>query len=234
MLRKILTITSVLLLLSSPALSQQVWANGEGTSMGIRVGFDMQNITGNDEDGSDANNSLIPAFNVGMTVELPLAPNFYLKPGLLYTTKGAEREQPIIGGTETSTMTIRTSYIELPINLLYKPILGNGNLIVGFGPYVAMGVDGEAEVESGGTTENRDIIFQSAVDASDPSEDVVYFRLWDAGANFIVGYEFANRISLQLNAQLGLTDINPEREDLPNDESSLKNTGFGVSLGYRF
>jgi hypothetical protein len=47
------------------------------------------------------------------------------------------------------------------------------------------------------------------VKSSDP-DDVVYIRPMDAGANMLVGYEFGNRVSFQLNTQLGLTKINPE------------------------
>ena len=68
---------------------------------------------------------------------------------------------------------------------------------------------------------------------SDPN-DVVYIRPMDAGANMLAGYEFGNKVSFQLNAQLGLTKINPEYEGSSNDNSSAKNTGFGFSLGYRF
>jgi len=50
----------------------------------------------------------------------------------------------------------------------------------------------------------------------------------------LVGYEFANKVSFQLNTQLGLTKINPEYEGEANDKTSAKNTGFGFSLGYRF
>jgi hypothetical protein len=55
----------------------------------------------------------------------------------------------------------------------------------------------------------------------------------DAGANMLAGYQFRNKISVQLNAQLGLTKINPEYEGAGNDKTSAKNTGFGFSLGYR-
>jgi hypothetical protein len=44
----------------------------------------------------------------------------------------------------------------------------------------------------------------------------------------------ANKLSVQLNAQLGMVKINPKIDGLGDDESSWKNTGFGVSLGYRF
>jgi hypothetical protein len=55
----------------------------------------------------------------------------------------------------------------------------------------------------------------------------------DAGANLLAGYEFSNRFSFQLNAQLGLTKINPEYEGATNDKTSAKNTGFGFSVGCR-
>jgi len=56
------------------------------------------------------------------------------------------------------------------------------------------------------------------------------FKRLDGGANFLAGYEFANKLSFQLNAQLGLLNIAP---DGAND-NKVKNTGFGLSLGYRF
>jgi hypothetical protein len=49
-----------------------------------------------------------------------------------------------------------------------------------------------------------------------------------------VGYETAGGLFLQLDTQLGLLKINPEYEALTNDDSSVKNTGFGLTLGYRF
>lgn len=231
MIRKLITIICLIILFSSPALTQQIWSDNHRVTFGIRAGFDMQNISGIDQSGNETNNSLTPGFNVGVTVEIPLAPSFYLKPGLLFSTKGAEKDQQRFG--ERVTGTLKTSYLELPVGLLYKPILGNGNLIVGFGPYFAIGVGGSADYESGGATESFDVRFQNTVETSDP-DNAEYLRPMDAGANFIVGYEFENRLSFQVNAQLGLTDINPRYEELSNDETSLKNVGFGVSLGYRF
>jgi hypothetical protein len=54
------------------------------------------------------------------------------------------------------------------------------------------------------------------------------------GANFFTGYVLQNGLFLQLNAQLGLIDINPDDKRVPDNKYSLKNTGFGVSLGYWF
>jgi hypothetical protein len=44
----------------------------------------------------------------------------------------------------------------------------------------------------------------------------------------------SNGIFARFNTQLGMVKINPEYKILPDDESIVKNTGFGLSLGYRF
>jgi hypothetical protein len=87
-------------------------------------------------------------------------------------------------------------------------------------------VIGDAEVKS-------DIEFQNSVELTDPLL-ATYLKAFDAGGNIFAGYETAGGIFLQLNAQLGMLKINPENAWINNDESSLKNTGFGLSLGYRF
>jgi hypothetical protein len=55
----------------------------------------------------------------------------------------------------------------------------------------------------------------------------------DAGADIFFGYEFPFKVSVLLNTQLGLINIWP-KIDGENPDHPLKNTGFGVSLGYRF
>ena len=55
----------------------------------------------------------------------------------------------------------------------------------------------------------------------------------DYGGNLLAGYEFSSGLSFQLNAQLGLTDIHSEVQGV-GDKAKYKNTGFGVSTGYRF
>ena len=61
-----------------------------------------------------------------------------------------------------------------------------------------------------------------------------YFKRFDAGANIFFGYEIPMGVFLQLNAQLGMLKINPDYTWDTEDETSYKNTGFGLSIGYRF
>src|SRR4030095_26237 len=195
------------LLLTLPALAQS------DVTYGIRAGVNFQNLNGKDIDGDKLENDLKTGFNAGVNAEIPVGIDFYLQPGLLFSTKGAKYD---IQGTE---ITRNISYLELPINFLYKPELGEGHLLLGFGPYAAYALGGK--IKGGGT--DIDIEFGNEIGETKP---------FDAGANLLAGYEFSNNLSFQLNAGLGL--INMYNRQDGDSKSSVKNTGFGVSLGYRF
>ncbi len=211
--------------------AQQNTTHTGSTGFGLRAGVNFQNINGKDENGNKLENDILTGFNAGINVEIPVAPDFYFQPGLLYTIKGTKSTDVILGQTFNST--IKISYVELPLNLLYKPLLGKGHLLLGFGPYVALGVAGKVTYTGSNSSQSADIKFQNTVKITDPN-NVVYMKPMDAGANLIFGYEFSNKVSFQLNTQLGMLNINPEYASMPNDKTSAKNTGFGFSLGYRF
>ena len=180
-------------------------------SFGVSAGVNFQNLTGKDNTGDKYANKLKTGFTIGANVEVPVATDFYLQPGILYAGKGAKYKN----SDDKTTL----SYLEIPVYFLYKPVLGNGKLLLGVGPYAAFGIGGKDRFGNIDT----DVQF-----GSKPDE----YKRFDAGGNFLVGYELSNRFSAQLNAGLGLVNLN-NRED-GDTKSSLKNTGFGVSVGYRF
>lgn len=206
-------------------------AEAQGTSFGLRAGVNFQNITGKDASGDKLNNNLSTRFHVGVQADIPIAPQFYFQPGLLFSTKGAKSETIILEQTVTTDVNI--AYVELPLNFLFKPALGNGHLLLGVGPYLAYGVGGKAKYKAGGVSDTQDVKFDNKVTLVEASQDF-YVRPFDAGANLFVGYQFANGLFFQLNTQLGLLNIAPEYEGVPNDDSAYQNTGFGLSAGYGF
>ena len=105
--------------------------------------------------------------------------------------------------------------------------------MLGFGPYLAYGIGGKAIYETNSGTSKYKIKFKSSVNSGD-SQDVGYFRPFDAGGNIFFGYELEQGIFVQFNAQLGMLNISPENSLIPNDKTVIKNTGFGLSIGYRF
>jgi hypothetical protein len=105
--------------------------------------------------------------------------------------------------------------------------LGTGAVVLGFGPYLGLGIHGKV-VAANGT--ERKVQFHNNYAASEAAD--LQFKRIDAGANFMAGYEFSNKISAMVNAQLGFVNINPDT-NISNDETRYRNTSFGLSLGYR-
>ncbi len=196
-------------------LTAMVTVAAFGQGFGVRGTFNLVNLY-----GDDTESKLKPGFNVGAFYEITVAPDFYFQPNLLFSMKGANADE--------GDGKLNLGYVELPLHFMYKPKLGTGNIVVGFGPYFAYGVTGKYKVGD----EEADIKFKNDVSIDD-DEDALYYKGLDAGADIFFGYEFPFKVSLLLNAQIGLSNLNPKLEGEDPDES-LKNIGFGLSLGYRF
>ncbi len=219
---KIISFLTIVMLSGTMAFAQGV---------GILGGVNFQNLNGKDYKGDKLTNDMLIGFHAGVNLQIPIAPEFYFQPGLLFSTKGAKNVTDVLGTTYTTTTKI--SYIELPLNLVYKGALGSGFVLVGFGPYVGYGIGGKVKTEGGIIALDNDIEFKNVVELGDPIA-VPYVKAFDAGANIFAGYEMSGGLFVQLNAQLGMLKINPEDKRIPDDKTVVKNTGFGLSLGYRF
>ncbi|GEP95242.1 porin family protein [Chitinophaga cymbidii] len=181
---------------------------------GVTAGPSFSSYTGK-EAGDKETSKLITGLRAGVTVDLPLADEFYIQPSLLYVGKGGKLTD---GDVDLKT---RLNYLELPINFMYKPEVGAGNLFIGLGPYLAYGLSGKTKVDGGDNEASTDIEW-----GSDPGQ----LKRLDAGANFQVGYEFPMGFNVGLHTDLGLVN---GLGDGDND-NSFRNTSFGVSVGYKF
>lgn len=209
--------------LFSTALFAQKMAYDAGrTTFGVRGGVNFFNITGKNANGDRYENNINTGFHVGVNAEIPVGTGSYLQPGILYSQKGAE-------STTNGNNEVDLSYIEVPVNFVYKPVLGTGRVLLGFGPYVGVGIGGK--VKSNGT--KTDVEFTNEHSTETNTADFAEFKRLDYGGNFLAGYEFRNNVSFQINAQLGLANISPETNGV-DDKTKRNNTGFGVSVGYRF
>lgn len=188
---KLISVITILLLSVPLAIAQST--DNAKISFALLGGINFQNLNGKTINGDKLTNDMMLGFHAGVNVQMPIAPEFYFQPGVLFSTKGAKL---------TNGSTAKLSYLELPLNLVYKALLGNGHFMLGFGPYL-----GYAISTSGGN-----------------------FKAFDAGGNIFAGYELASGLFFQFNTQLGMIDIN----DGDPAYKSIKNTGFGLSLGYRF
>jgi hypothetical protein len=131
-MKKRISLIAVMFLGSMLLQAQQKKSHPGSTSFGLRAGVNFQNINGKDENGDKSENDILTGFNIGINAEIPVGVDFYFQPGLLYTIKGAKSKDVILG--QTINGKVKISYIELPLNFLYKPMLGKGHLLLGFGP----------------------------------------------------------------------------------------------------
>jgi hypothetical protein len=221
-MKKILFTSALVLSGAFITASAQSTTTSSGVSFGIRAGVNLQNINGKDGNGDKLENKLVPRFQGGVVVDIPLADQFYIQPGVLFSGKGAKEKD--------TDLNVSLSYIDVPVTFLFKPLLGTGHMLLGVGPYVGFAIAGNVSDDNDNEEkvkfENEVTVLQAATDP--------YFRRLDAGANLLVGYEMSSKLSIQLNAQLGMAKINPVYTDMNDNKWALRNTGFGLSLGYRF
>jgi len=190
-------------------------ARGQDLQFGIKTGlsFATQGIA--DPDILSTNS--VPTFNLYLYVEKPLRNDFYIQGALGIMGKGVTTYQNIL------TTTVQLTYIDIPVNLIYKFTLPNlGKLYVGGGPYLSVGISGNTQFQNTNNSSGENVTFGSDQD---------YKRL-DAGADLTVGFEFNNRLTFNTNYALELNNIAPDNNT--DNTSSIKNRVFSIGLGFHF
>jgi hypothetical protein len=179
----------------------------------------------------------LTSFNAGFAFDLPLAAGLSLQPGLLFTGKGSKTQQ----GQETSTFYYRATtnpkYIELPLNLVGKiPLGGSTSLMIGAGPYGAVGVGGKNKIDrkiSGVRYEvNNEIEYSNDDPLTAQEEGAGYGKLkrFDYGVNGLAGLEFG-KVSLSANYGLGFAKLNSGTNNRDNDNN--KHRVLSINLGLK-
>jgi hypothetical protein len=178
---------------------------------GPKVGLNLSTMTLKTM-GISFDPKTLVGFNVGVVSEITLSDNLSLQPSVLYSAKGSKYSITIL--EVTTDFEIAPSFIEIPVNAVYKFDLGSSKLFLNAGPYFAYGIGGKSK--SGG--ESSDISFGSG-----ENNDMKPF---DFGLNFGAGIEIANLL-ISANYEFGLTNLAPITTD--NTEMKVKVIGFSVA-----
>jgi len=219
-------------------LSLLSFAGHAQLKVGIRGGFSLTNVSLVSEENERQNTEAIPRFQIGLTLDIPLVADFYLQPAVLYAGKGYKQDGGWLVAAE-GEFEVKLAYVEVPVNLLYKPQLGTGNLLIGAGPYLGYGIGGKWDTN--GQIVIGDIVLSEnsgkVLFKNDWSEgefgNYLFGKPWDYGINLVAGYEFLQHFTAQFNAQFGLANLSPNTENVSSD-GSTRNKGYGISVGYRF
>lgn len=228
-------ITSVALLLAFLLIGVEN-ATGQ-TQFGVRAGMNLAGLRLVNEVGERQETGVIPRFQIGMTVDIPIAADISIQPAAIYSGKGFKQDGGWLAESDRE-FRATASYIEIPVNLLYSPQLGSGNLIFGAGPYVGYATGGKWKADQAHVLigdimiEPRgDVIFRNDV-ADGEFGNYLYGKPWDYGINIILGYELMRRIAVQLNGQFGVANLAP-RIGGNSPRRSIKNRVYGITMGYK-
>lgn len=184
--------------------------NQATAQFGLRAGLNVAGFTTSEE--FDLDNKL--GLNGGVFYEHMLSESLYLRPAFLFSMKGAGSEVEF--GEFSSTNTINFSYVEVPLDIVYKIPLGENSFNINAGPYLGLllGANSKTEYNDGTSFEEEDI-----------KDDVTGM---DFGLN--IGAEFQlSKIGIGVGYGLGLTNLVADAED----DESIKNKNITVYLTYR-
>lgn len=182
---------------------------------------------------------LRPGFHIGGTADIPLSGKFYLQPALQFTTKGFKIDKYGQDLSGLDYMQFTSYHLELPVNIVFKPKVGNGKMLLGVGPYIAYGIGGRWKAGADRFSVTGKLKFKNDISIADSaniasSRTVPYTKPFDLGANLLVGYEFNKHFYFHLNGQLGLINIDPTLNGVSDETSSMKTVQGGLSIGYKF
>jgi hypothetical protein len=188
---------------------------------GITAGPNFSSVTAKAQGADKETSKLITGIRAGVTVDLPLADEFYIGTGLLYAGKGGKFKDRNVGGVNVEGNKVTLGYLQLPVNFLFKPEVGSGRMVLGAGPWLAYGLTGKYHDAAVGGGD---------IKAFDDEAQGAKLKRFDAGAGIVIGYELVNGLNFGLNADLGLLNA----YDNTDNDRKFKNTSFGVSVGYKF
>lgn len=184
--------------------------------IGAQLGLNMSGMIVHNPTVSNANLSyktqLIPGFNVGILTEVGVRKNLSIQSAVLYTTKGGKY---VFSNGEQEVLAPR--YIEIPVNLLYKPYFNSSStsrfiLLSGF--YYADRITGMGKVTAQNGTIGFDYSFSE-------------MQKTDFGMNLGTGFE-SGGVEYLLQYQLGFKNSAPSNSY--KIKSFTSNFSFSIAL----
>lgn len=180
------------ILIAMFALTQT--ANSQDIAIGIKAGVNLANMT--DVEGASPGTRV--GAHIGPFVKLPISENFSIIPELLYSMKGSEISESILG--LTFEMQTNLDYLEIPIMANYQ--LDNG-LNFELGPYVGILLSAKSTVDILGVSEDLDIKDQ--------------MNTVDFGIGLGLGYRLESGLGFGARYSLGLASLFKEADVVATD-----------------
>jgi len=172
-------------------------------TLGVKAGGNLSSLGGDIQ-----KTNYVFKYQVGITVDLALAENFYVVTGLDLQTKGTKSKPNGHPNEKYNPM-----YLQVPVHAAYKMNIGqNSKFVIEAGPYVAYGISGKVKQDGGGKVN----IF---------GDD--RFKRFDFGLGAGVGVELG-KIVVKGGYDFGLLNISDVKG------VKVRNNNAYLTLGYHF
>ena len=198
-MKRLITSAAVLLIAAQMAVA--------GFNIGPRIGLNFANVSDKNVDYD-----MRVGFQGGLQAEFTLLNIIGVQSGVLYTTKGAKMD---LLGVESS---LKPSYLEVPVNGVFKLNLIVADIVFLTGPYFAWGIGGTTTAEVLGKEVTSDIEWGDGIGQQ---------KRFDFGWNFGAG---VGLLGLQVTAQYGLGITNMSNVD----KLKATNSVFSLAAAYMF
>jgi outer membrane protein OmpA-like peptidoglycan-associated protein len=158
------------------------------------------------------NFSPLGGFHAGVFSEISLDKkgNWAVQPALLYTNKGRrfsksyDSAKSFLNDTSAIHASWKTSYLELPVNFIYRlPLTPKVRFIVGGGPYIALQLTDKAAYEITNASGESNI-FNDKLASGDA---VNKYEKLNWGVNALAGFDFNDRLMLTANYSRSMSDF---------------------------
>lgn len=145
--------------------------------------------------------SALTRFHIGVSTDIKLAKNWFLRPGLTYSGQGYHMHELIdfAGNLQAAARDFKLNYINMPVQALYAFDLSKNKkekqqLWIAAGVYAGALINGKTNAEGGPA---RDIKI-----GNEPGDE---FNFLDAGVNVSTGLRY-RMVFLEAGYQYGLTE----------------------------
>ena len=210
-----------------------IGANAQ-SSFGIQAGANFASVKSEDG-GTTMTSDTKVGFTIGILADIDFGNQVSFRPELNFIQKGGKQNETSTtnGFTSNDEIDLALGYIQLSPNFVYNFNPGSASIFIGVGPELSFGVGGKAKFKSTVTGPGLNESESGSVDVKfdgkeNPSDDNLHLKSVDYGANILAGYKLANGAFISAGYTLGLANISPE------NNSSFKNRGFNVKIGYTF
>ena len=201
----------------------------QDVKFGIKTGLNFPSLQSKTAFSPAGDYKISAKFLLGVYSEIKMG-KYTLQPGVMFSVKGNKAVQDsntISYGSKvpyTIERNVNLSYLEVPVNLLYKQPVKIGTIYAGGGPYAALALSGRMRSINKRSTYMKRSSVEDVEFGSDPDQ----IKRTDFGANFLIGLKTKNGFDIGANYGLGLANI--------SNNSSFKSSNrlIGLQIGYLF